>query len=109
MEKIVTITQNNLAENDIEFDQLLADAGYSSGSALAFLETTEIDAWIPNFGQYVPEREGFIFNKDKNQYECQKEGGNRAILVYKGIKTDSKNYQKNQYRSSEKDCKDCFL
>jgi transposase len=109
LEKIVSLTQNNLAENDIEFDQLLADAGYSSGSALAFLETTEIDAWIPNFGQYVPEREGFIFNKDKNQYKCQKEGGNRAILVYKGIKTDSKNYQKNQYRSSEKDCKDCPL
>jgi len=109
LEKIVLLSQNNLAENDIKLQEITADAGYSSGQALAFLETTEIDAWIPNFGQYVPEREGFIYNKSLNQYECKKEGGNGAILVFKGVKIDSKNYQKNQYRSSESACKDCPL
>lgn len=64
---------------------------------------------IPNFGQYKPQREGFVFNKEDNRYECLKEGGNQAILSYKGTKTDSKGYSKKIYRSSERDCKDCPL
>src|SRR5690606_32849146 len=36
-------------------------------------------------------------------------GGNHARLLFKGIRTDSKGYQKKVYRSSEKDCKDCPL
>jgi len=64
---------------------------------------------FPNFGQYKNEREGFIFNKEKQQYECVKEGGNKAILLFKGIKTDSKGYEKKTYRSSESDCKNCPL
>lgn len=70
LKNIVVQSRNNLRENQIEIDQLLADAGYSSGEALAYLQTTTIDAWIPNFGQYKPVREGFIYNKEKNQYEC---------------------------------------
>jgi hypothetical protein len=44
-----------------------------------------------------------------NQYECIKAGGNKAILTYKGEKTDSKGYSKHIYRSSERDCKNCPL
>ena len=68
-----------------------------------------INAYIPNFGQYKPEREGFIFNKELHQYECIKEGSNKAILLFKGEKTDSKGYTKRTYRSSESDCKNCPL
>ncbi|MEL1255343.1 transposase, partial [Flavobacterium sp. DGU38] len=82
---------------------------YSSGEALKYIDDNKIDAWMPNFGQYKPEREGFIYNKEKNQYECIKEGGHKAVLVFKGEKIDSKNYRKNQYRSSESDCKKCPL
>src|SRR5690606_14616202 len=64
---------------------------------------------FPNFGQYKSEREGFVFNAAKNQYECIQEGGHKAFLTYKGMKTDSKGYEKKTYRSSEKDCKDCPL
>jgi transposase len=109
LEQIVELTKENLGENDIELGAILADAGYSSGEALQYLDKNNIKAWIPNFGQYKPEREGFIFNKEKNQYECLKEGGNRAILLFKGEKTDSKGYKKHQYRSSESDCKACPL
>jgi transposase len=109
VEKIVELTEENLNENDIELEELLADGGYSSGEALAYLHKKNIDAYIPNFGQYKPFREGFIFNKEENYYQCTKQGGNQAKLHYKGIKTDSKNYQKHQYRSSESDCKACPL
>lgn len=109
LKQIVELTQKNLQENDIELGQLLADGGYSSGEALEYLHQKNIDAYIPNFGQYKPEREGFIFNKELNQYECVKEGGNQARLLFKGVKIDSKNYRKHQYRSSESECKNCPL
>ncbi len=109
IEKIVELTEENLNENGIELEELLADGGYSSGEALKYLNQKNINAYIPNFGQYKPEREGFIFNKELHQYECIKEGGNKAILPFKGEKTDSKGYTKRTYRSSESSCKNCPL
>lgn len=109
LEQIVELTKENLHENDIELEEVLADGGYSSGEALNYLHKNKINAFIPNFGQYKPEREGFIFNKEESQYECIKEGGNKAILVFKGEKTDSKGYTKRTYRSSESSCKNCPL
>lgn len=107
--EIMDQTLENLSQNHIEIQEVLADAGYSSGESLQYCEDNGIDGYIPNFGQYKSEREGFVFNEEKNQYECIKEGGNKAILVFKRILTDSKGYQKKSYRSSEKDCKDCPL
>jgi hypothetical protein len=109
LEQIVELTKVNLAENQMELEQVLADAGYSSGEALSYLDKNNIDAWIPNFGQYIPIREGFIYNKQENRYECLKEGGNYAWLLFKGERTDSKGYAKRTYRSSESDCKNCPL
>ncbi|WP_180903954.1 transposase, partial [Flavobacterium chungangense] len=109
IEKIVELTEENLQENGIELEELLADGGYSSGEALKYLNQKNINAYIPNFGQYKPEREGFIFNKELHQYECIKEGSNKAILLFKGEKIDSKGYAKRTYRSSESDCKNCPL
>src|SRR5690606_36182452 len=44
---IVNQVQINLQQNDIIIDQLVADAGYSSGEALQDLSQQNIDAWIP--------------------------------------------------------------
>lgn len=107
--EIMNQTLENLQQNNIETEEVLADAGYSSGESLQYCEDHNIDAYIPNFGQYKPEREGFIYNREQDQYECIKEGGNRAVLTFKGIKTDSKGYEKKSYRSSEKDCGKCPL
>jgi len=107
--QILTQTQQNFEHLGLEVDQITADAGYSSGTALKYCEENNIDAYIPNFGQYKPEREGFIYNTEQNQYECIKEGGNKAILSYKGIKTDSKGYEKKSFRSSETICGKCPL
>ncbi len=109
LHEIVEQTIENLQANKIELQEVIADAGYSSGEALQYLEEKNIDAYIPNFGQYKPEREGFIYNKTLNQYECIKEGGNKAILTFKGTKTDSKGYSKHIYRSSETQCAKCPL
>ena len=107
--EIMDQTIDNLVQNNLQTEEVLADAGYSSGDSLSYCEAHNINAYIPNFGQYKPEREGFIFNKEQNQYECTKVGGNSAILTFKGIKTDSKGYQKKVYRSSETTCGKCPL
>lgn len=105
---IVTQTQNNLKENELVLEQIIADTGYSSAEALHFCNENNIDAYIPNFGQYKPEREGFIFNKEKDQYECVKDGGNKAILPFKKIANDRTNL-KRIYRSNNSKCKTCPL
>lgn len=96
---------HNLKSHAIKVEQVAADAAYSSGASLAYCEENKIDAYIPNFGHYTHERLGFIYNPAKDQYECIR--GNAAILTFKGIRTDSKGYQKKTYRSSESVCKNC--
>jgi len=105
LEKICGLTIDNLKENHIQIKQVLTDTGYCSGDALNYLEEKGIDAWMPNFGQFTPQREGFIYNKEQNQYECQR--GNRAILPFKSIRADKRGYTRHVYRSSESACKNC--
>nr|WP_310737145.1 transposase [Marnyiella aurantia] len=107
--EIMNQTLENLSLNQMQTEEVLADAGYSSGESLKYCKERGINAYIPNFGQYKPEREGFVFNKEQNRYECVKSGGNKALLLFKDTKTDPKGYAKNIYRSSERDCKDCPL
>ena len=105
--KILDQTIENLLENNIEIEQICADAGYSSGSSLQYLEDKNIDAYIPNFGQYKNSREGFIYNREKDRYECTR--GNKAILPFRKQTIDSKGYEKKVYRSTNEKCKDCAL
>jgi len=109
LEDILSQTIQNLQQNQITIDQIAADTGYSSGEALAFCENNNIDAYIPNFGQYKATREGFEYHANEDYYQCRKQGGNMAKLLFKGIRTDSKGYSKKTYRSSESNCKNCPL
>lgn len=81
--------------------------GYSSGTALVYLEEQNITGYIPNFGKYKPSREGFIDNKEKEQYECQQ--GKKAFLPYKSTDTDVLGFERKSYHSSSKVCKTCPL
>jgi hypothetical protein len=109
LEHLLKQAQQNLATNGMQLEQILADTSYSSGEALGYCLENNIDAYIPNFGLYKYEREGFKYNKDLDQYECIKAGGNKAVLAFKGEKIDSKGYTKKTYRSSESICKNCPL
>ena len=99
--------QKNLAANGLTLEEILADTGFSSGTALAYLEEQNIVGYIPNFGQYKPSREGFTYNKELDQYECNR--GNRALLPYKKTSVDSLGFEKKSYRSSSRDCMTCAL
>lgn len=106
---IMNQTIENCRQSELPIDEVLADAGYSSGNSLQYCKDNNLNAYIPNFGQYKNARDGFIFNKEEQRYECVKKGGNSAYLLFKGERTDSKGYTKKIYRSSEKDCKICPL
>lgn len=105
VEKLVGQAHENLKEHDMELEQVLADAGYSSGEALKYLESKNIDAWIPNFGLYKPDREGFTYDKENYRYVCAL-GKN---LEFKKIGKSPKGDKFRLYRSSRKDCKECPL
>jgi transposase len=105
--KAITETKNNLAENDLQLEEVLADTGYSSGNALRYLKENNIIGYIPNFGQYKNTREGFVYNKEKNQYECLR--GNKAILPFKKIAKSHDGSMMKVFRSSNTYCKECPL
>ena len=98
-------TKENLKENNLQLEEVLADAGYSSGNALRYLKENKITGYIPNFGQYKHSREGFIYNKEKDRYECIR--GNKAILPFKKTATSHDGSTMKLFRSSSKDCKTC--
>jgi transposase len=102
---ILTQTIDNLEPHQIEVEEILADTGYSSGDVLRALEFQKIKGYIPNFGQYKPEREGFTYDPENNRYICSK--GN--LLPYKKTYADVKGNVKNHYRASARDCKPCPL
>lgn len=105
--KAVEQTRENLKENNLELKEILGDTGYSSGTALKYLKENNITGYIPNFGLYKNSREGFIYNKELDQYECQR--GNRAVLPLKKIGPNPRGYVMKIYRSSETICKTCPL
>lgn len=106
LEQVLTNTINNLLEQGLKVSEIAADTGYSSSKALQACLDSKITAYIPNFGQYKPSREGFVFDEQHNRYTCTAKG---VHLPYKKTYGDKKGYYRKQYRSSAKDCGHCGL
>jgi transposase len=98
-------TIENLQENNLTIEELLADGGYSSGEALQALEDNNIEGYIPNFGQYKHDREGFTYDKKNDKYTCSQ----GKDLPFKKISKSSLGYERKSYRSSALDCAKCPL
>jgi hypothetical protein len=49
---------------------VLADAAYANGFNYALLEERGITGWIPVFGQYKPQVEGFTYDMTTDTYTC---------------------------------------
>lgn len=101
---LVHNTINNLSENGLQVEEVLADGNYSSSEALRVLEHENIEGYIPNFGQYKSSRKGFEYDKEKDCYICPQ----GKVLEYKSTRSH-KNGAMKQYRSSRKDCSECPL
>ena len=103
--EVVDHTIDNLGSEGLLVEEIVADTGYSSGSALQYLKAKNITGYIPNVAGYKKEREGFEYNQQRDEYICQQ--GKK--LTYKHhIKAQSGRYKK-IYLSSGKDCSICPL
>jgi transposase len=106
LSQVLQNTIRNLKEQQLQVEEIAADTGYSSTKALKACMDHNITAYIPNFGQYKPFREGFVFDERADRYSCTAKG---VHLPYKKTYQDKKGYYKKQYRSSAKDCGKCPL
>ena len=106
LSQVLQNTIANLEEQQLQVEEIAADTGYSSRKALQACIDHNITAYIPNFGQYKPSREGFVFDEANDRYTCTAKG---IHLPYKKTHQDKKGYYKKQYRSSAKDCGYCPL
>lgn len=102
---LLASTISTLKQQGLLVEEVLADAGYSSGEALRSLEEHNVVGYIPNFGQYKPSREGFTYYSDGDYYQCSQ----GKHLPFKKLTTTSLGYGIKQYRSSSKDCGTCPL
>ena len=95
--------QQRLAANELRLQELLADAGYSTGSNYAFLEQRGITPWIPVHGPYKPEIEGFTYDPVADHFTCP--AGKR--LAFQKYCTDANGGWQKMYRAIYQDCKHC--
>ena len=96
--------KENFKSEGLIVEQIIADTGYSSGQALKTLEENNITGYIPNFGQYKHDREGFTYHKEGDYYTCP---ANKKVL-FKKIK-DNNGYSMKEYRTTRQDCAHCPL
>ena len=58
---IITPLRQRLLAYELPLGEIAADSGYSNGLNYALLEAQSITPWIPVFGKYKPDIEGFTY------------------------------------------------
>lgn len=102
---IVLKLQKRLASNELRLEEIVADAGYSNGSNYMLLEQWKITGWIPVFGQYKPQIEGFPYDSEGDHFTCL--AGKQ--LPFKTFATQAEGGWLKIYRADYQDCKHCPL
>lgn len=102
--RVIKEVKENFQSTGLQVEQIIADTGYSSGEALKALERHKITGYIPNFGKYKPEREGFTYHKEEDYYSCPQ----GKQILFKKIKSNNGHLAR-EYRSTRKDCGPCPL
>ena len=97
-------TKNNLLENNLQLQEIIADKGYSSADALKALEANKITGYIPNRGQFNFERKGFTYHQEGDYYECIQ----GVKVPYMGTYLVA-GYWMKEYMKSGKSCTDCRI
>jgi len=102
LESIVHPLKKRMQTNGLSWENLAADAGYSSGENYALLERKEIDSYIPPHGTYKGGPEGFAYHKNGDYWECSQ--GKK--VTFRNTKYE-KETKKNYYYTRRSDCKNC--
>jgi transposase len=102
--EVIENVVENLEENELIVEEVIADTGFSSGEALKSLAENNITGYIPNRSQFVYERPGFTYNSEGDYYTCP----NNKQLTYRGVHKDGDFFNKH-YRANIKQCNVCPL
>lgn len=102
LETIVRRLKKRLQTNGLIWQNIAADAGYSSGENYAFLEQKGISSYMPPHGTYKGGPENFIYHRQQDYWECP-EGKKVTFRKTKYEKETKKNY----YYTRRSDCKNC--
>ena len=97
--------QQRLRTQERRVRDLLADAGYANGSNYALLEAEQITAWIPVFGQYKADIEGFTYDAAQDVYYCQA----GKTLPFRKYDTTADGTWLKIYWATCQDCQQCAL
>ena len=103
--RLLSGLQRRFRANDLPLRALLADAGYANGSNYALLEAAHITAWIPVFGQYKAEIEGFTYNAPTDDYTCAA----GKCLSFRKYDTRADGHWQKIYWATCSDCQQCPL
>jgi hypothetical protein len=68
--RLLTGLQQRLRSQQLRMHELLADAGYANGTNYALLEAQQVTAWIPVFGRYKADIDGFTYRAPTDDYTC---------------------------------------
>jgi transposase len=101
LDAVLDRIDNNLSEYGLAAEEIIADANYSSSSALESLISRGITGYIPNAGTYKQERKGFTYDTENDRYVCD-QGNTLKFIGYKHHHGTSK-----LYMSKRSDCKNC--
>ncbi|MDO3415703.1 transposase [Hymenobacter sp. BT770] len=103
--RLLTGLQQRLRVHELRLRDLLADAGYANGSNYALLEAQEVTAWIPVFGQYKAEIEGFTYDAPQDVYHCRA----GKVLPFRKYDTTTDGHWSKIYWATCQDCQQCPL
>jgi hypothetical protein len=92
-----------LASNELSLRDVVADTGYSNGFNYAFLEHRGISPWIPTFGAYKPEVDGFTYQAQANEYRCRTD----KPLPFRKYRATADGTWRKHYRAYYQDCQAC--
>ena len=96
--------KRRLLKEGLLWQNVLADAGFSSGENYAFLEKENLISYIPPHGTYKGGPEGFTYEKEGNYWLCPR-GKKATFRVRRAEKGNWKDY----YLTRRSDCKGCPL
>jgi hypothetical protein len=100
---IVAPLRQRLLAQELPVGEVAADTNYSNGVNYALLEAQGITPWIPVFGRYKPEIEGFAYNKEADCFTCP--AGKQ--LPFKCFDSDLDGRLSKRYSASSRDCRRC--
>jgi transposase len=100
---IVAPLHQRLLARNLPWRELAADTGYSNGVNYALLEAQGITPWIPVFGKYKSEIEGFSYDEKADSFTCP--AGKQ--LPFKNFHADLDGRLGKRYTASTSDCRLC--